>query len=149
MAEHQDYERAAEALLKKMLEMHGRAISAQIDYGKWLISSLLLMHSSAIAGLIFKAGNNGAPPYLYATGWFVFGILLALASGFSAWWNFTFAARQYDHWSNPNMLIDRTKWPSYQLAPGIASTLWTSVVCGIGSVFCIPAGATHVMLVWH
>jgi hypothetical protein len=91
--------------------MRRLSYAAQADYGKWLISSIFLMHGAAIGGLAFKAGATGAPTYLAAILWFVGGLVLALASGFSAWRNFSLAAQQYDGWAKRAMLFD-AKWPT-------------------------------------
>jgi hypothetical protein len=143
------YGQIAEAMLKKMMEARGHSFIAQIDYGKWLISSLFLMHGSAIAGLAFKASGPTAPPYLFAVSWFVAGIVLALGAGFAAWWNFSFATRQYDDWANPNMLINPANWPSTPTVRGVEATKWISIACGLLSVACLVAGAVHIIRVWQ
>ncbi len=109
------------------------------------------MHGSAIAGLAFRASSNGvAPPYLAATIWFLSGMVLALGSGFAAWWNFSFAANQYNDWAKPNMVFDRNHWPGPpKHHRKITSSLWAAIICGNLSIICLLAGAIHVFLVWH
>jgi hypothetical protein len=142
------YNRISEAAFKKMIDMRAQSFSMAADYGKWLISSLFLMHGSAIAGLIFK-GGAGAPPYLTAIVWFIAGIVLALGSGFSAWWNFSLAAHQYDTWANPNMLTDVKHWPGPARVRGVQATLYIAVACGVFSVLSLIAGAFHVLSLWR
>lgn len=132
-----------------MLEMRSHSFVAQADYGKWLISSLLLVYGSAIAGLAFKASGATAPPYLWAISWFVAGIVLALGAGFSAWWNFSLAARQYDNWANPNMLVNPTNWPTTPTVRGIEVTKWICIACGAFSVACLIIGSINIAWVWR
>src|SRR6266436_6113441 len=101
-----NYKVVAEATFKQFEDYKSKSYQMQSDYGKWLVSTLFLMHGSAIAGLIFKTGGTAAPPYLFATFWFVAGIVFALGAGFAAWWNFTFAMQIYAAWAQPQMLID-------------------------------------------
>jgi hypothetical protein len=89
------YKETAKLAYESLLEMRRLSYAAQADYGKWLISSIFLMHGAAIGGLAFKAGATGAPTYLSAVMWFVAGLVLALASGFATWCNFTLAAKEY------------------------------------------------------
>jgi hypothetical protein len=148
--ENEDYRLIAAAAFRQLDDMRSKSFTMQGDYGKWLISSLFLMHGSAIAGLVFKSGGCSAPPFLSAVAWFVAGIVFALGAGFAAWWNFTFAMKQYDEWATPNMLINRDHWPKPATSKFlIDTTLWIAVVCGVLSVVCLIGGAVHVLCVWH
>jgi hypothetical protein len=144
-----NYRLIATAAFQQMEDMRSKAFTMQGDYGKWLISSLFLMHGSAIAGLIFKSAGPDAPPFLFAVSWFVAGILFALGSGFLAWLNFTFAMQQYDKWATPNMLVNAEHWPKPATSKAVDRTLWTAVVSGFLSVACLIGGAVHVLCVWH
>ncbi len=143
------YRRIAEAMMKKMMDARAQSFTAQIDYGKWLISSLLLIHGSAIGGLAFKASGPAPPPYLFAMIWFVAGIVLALGAGFAAWWNFSIGMQHYDKWANPNMLVNPTSWPAAPAFGGMEATRWASIACGLLSVACLVAGAVHILRVWQ
>lgn len=147
--EDENYRIVAEAAFKQLEDMRSKAFMMQADYGKWLISSLFLMHGSAIAGLMFKSGGATAPPYLFAVAWFVAGLVLALGAGFAAWWNFTFALKHYQIWSKPNMLTNREHWPQKASSKAVTVTLWVAVACGLLSVVCLVGGAIHVLCVWH
>jgi hypothetical protein len=143
------YKETAKLTYESLLEMRRLSYAAQADYGKWLISSIFLMHGAGIGGLAFKAGATGAPTYLAAILWFVGGLVLALASGFSAWHNFSFAARQYDDWAKPAMLFDVKKWPTEAPhARGIKLTMRLAICFGFCSVLALAAGSVHIWLVW-
>jgi hypothetical protein len=60
------YKETAKLTYESLLEMRRLSYAAQADYGKWLISSIFLMHGAGIGGLAFKAGATGAPTYLAA-----------------------------------------------------------------------------------
>lgn len=143
------YKEVAKLTYDGMLEMRRLSYSTQADYGKWLISSIFLMHGSAIAGLAFRASATGMPPYLSAVLWFVFGMILALGAGFSAWWNFSAAADQYNTWAKPAMLFDQSSWPTEAAkAREIEATKWLSIGCGVLSVVALLGGAVHVLWTW-
>lgn len=142
------YKEVAKLTYDSLLEMRRLSFAAQAEYGKWLISSIFLMHGSAIGGLAFKAAT-GAPPYLAAMLWFVVGMIFALGSGFAAWWNFSFASAQYESWAQPGMLFDRSKWPSdVTKAGGMKMTRRLSIACGVLSVVMLFGGALHVLCAW-
>lgn len=143
------YKETARLTYESLLEMRRLSFAAQADYGKWLISSIFLMHGSAIGGLAFKTATTGAPSYLAAILWFVIGMILALGAGFSAWWNFSLAAQQYDGWAKPAMLFNRERWPSEATKiGGIRETRWISIGCGVLSVLALLGGALHVFCAW-
>jgi hypothetical protein len=143
------YKETAKLTYENLLEMRRLAFTAQADHGKWLISSIFLMHGAAIGGLAFKAGTSGAPTYLNAISWFVLGLTFALASGFSTWCNFSLAAEQYHEWAKPNMIVNRAYWPSDTARDfRIKLTKWLAIIFGFCSVFCLIAGAVHIWLIW-
>lgn len=142
------YKEHAKEIYERMVEASRFSAEKQADYGKWLVNTLWLMHSGAIAGLLFKASATSPPPFLGALWWFVSGIALAFAAGFAAWWNFTFAYKQYERWADPSMLNDASKWPK-DTDPRITATMWVAVTCGVISVFCLLAGAAAVYCSWR
>jgi hypothetical protein len=145
----EEYKRVAEIEFNRLRDMQEHSMKVQSEYGRWLVSSLLFLHGAAIGGLLFKTGNNGVPPYLSALWWFVGGIVLALAAGFAAWWNFTFAAQTYFKWADYRMLSDRAYWPKGEADPRIGWTLRVAVAGGLLSVACLIAGAGWVVSKWH
>lgn len=146
--EDEHYKRAAEIVYVQMRQTYEFCLKMQSEYGKWLISTLLLVHGAAIGGLLSKAPAS-APSYLHALWWFIFGIVLALGSGFAAYWNFTFAGQHYLKNSDYRMLNDRSHWPADNFGKGITTTMWLAMACGIASVVCLIAGAAHVAYTWN
>jgi hypothetical protein len=120
---------------------HARQLQA--DYGKWLISSLLFLHSAAIGGLAFKL--ESLKQVVDSLWWFVIGILLALLSGLMSWWNFTLNDNAMQRLADHRMLTDPKYWPTtspYQRL--IWFTLVMALVSGISSAACLVAGSAFV-----
>lgn len=150
MANEDDaYRRAAEIVFVQFQKLNESSLKMQGEYGKWLVSSLLFLHGAAIGGLLFKWSGGSAPPYLYALWWFVFGIVFALATGFSAWGNFTFAADLYNRWADVRMLTNRDHWPQPSTSCAIKATMWIAILTGVLSTICIVGGAAHVACTWR
>jgi hypothetical protein len=143
------YKKSAETVYTQIRQMQQFAMQMQGEYGKWLISSLLFLHGAAIGGLLFKVTSEHPPAYLSALWWFVAGILLALASGFATWCNFSFVADQFERWADHRMLIDRTYWPAEQAGNSIDVTRWVAILCGILSASCILGGSFTVVCMWR
>lgn len=101
-------------------------------YGKWLISTILLLNAGAIAGLFTFMSAISAhhtvdmADYAIAIWWFVGGILAILLSGFTTWLNWSLVAASFDHYARPWMLVDPNAFPK-DGAPGgwrITLTFW-------------------------
>jgi hypothetical protein len=71
------------------------ASDAQVQYGRWIINTLWLMHSGAIAGLATKWDAHETLPFKSSFVCFGLGILLAFAAAIFSWFNFTFATNLY------------------------------------------------------
>lgn len=120
------YNRQAEAAYQIGFELLKSARAAQIEYGRWLVNTLWLMHSGAIVGLVFKAhGGEHPPSYSGALFWFVAGIVSAFIAAFAAWWNFTFAAVLFHSWADVThrLVIDTAA------ARGSAGVRFESLCC--------------------
>lgn len=129
-------------MLTEMMEQYARA---QIDYGKWLLTTLGAIH----AGTLFVAGSSPlarqllSGPFLAIV---VAGLVLALLSGFLTWANFainTDAARS----ARLMMLANEMIFPRpYPRADDIDRTYRGSIVVGFLSAGCIPIAA---LLAWR
>jgi len=136
----EEYKRQAQLVYDHMKTMHEFSLKMQSEYGRWLISTLITLHTAAIAGLFYKTLDNH-PPYLSSIWWFVVGIILGLATGFLAWWNFSFAANSYHNAADHRMLNDPTYWPSTMTnQKAVTLTLWATQVCGVASALCLAGG---------
>lgn len=122
-------------------ESRAFAYQAQKEYGKWLISSLLLAHG---AGIGFVASHERLSEFLipWTFGYLVIGICLAFLSGFLTWINFTLLASVYDE-VNPNMIVSDESWPKFNgpESPWIKKTFWGAITTGIISALLIPTAA--------
>jgi hypothetical protein len=140
MTEDENYRRSAEAVYTGLKELQGFALKMQGECGRWLIVSLLSLHVAAIGGVLLKT-SGGTPSILDSLWWFVAGIILALAAGFSAFWNFFLAASGFDRMADHRMLSDRQYWPTKPLGRWVKLTLWLSVSSGVLSAACLLGGA--------
>jgi len=119
------------------------AWNAQVDYGRWIVNTLWLMHSGAIAGLLYKWSGQGVLPHKVAIGLFVAGILFAFGTAIAAWLNFTVAEDWFRRWT-----YARELWPETDISDHSAwlqRTKWVAVVCVGMSLFCL-LGAAAVIL---
>jgi len=108
MTETDDYRLQARAsfdLLAKRLEFVAKM---QAEYGKWVVATLLFLHTSAIAGLLYKSEASSHPR---ALGCFAIGAAFAVITGAAAWINFTAAMFIYDKFCDVRMLVNSDRWP--------------------------------------
>jgi hypothetical protein len=117
----------------------------QGDYGKWLIASLLLVHTAALYALITTDGVRSVLG-TFALWWFVGGLFLALLCGLVTWWNWELHVGLTERWANVNMLTSPTDWPKNEPSTDfwIKLTFWLSLVLGLLSAFALLGGAYHV-----
>lgn len=147
--DQETYKRQAEAAYQLGFELLKSARAAQIEYGRWLVNTLWLMHSGAIVGLLFKAHSGEHPPsYSVALFWFVAGIVSAFIAAFAAWWNFTFAAVLFHSWTDVRMLSDSKYWPQPDKGKGMKVTMWIAITGGIGSLICLVVGSIAIWRTW-
>ena len=143
------YAKQAEAAYQLSFELLKSARAAQIEYGRWLVNTLWLMHSGAIVGLLFKAHAGEHPPsYSGALFWFVGGIVSAFVAAFAAWWNFTFAAVLFHRWTDVRMLSDPQYWPQPDKGKAMKATMWIAIAGGIGSLVSLVVGSIAVWRSW-
>jgi hypothetical protein len=116
----------------KRLRMAAQA--GHVDYGKWLIASMLAIHSGsiyAISNLRDHIGAKGAGDLVSAATLNVAGIAFIMVAGFLAWLNFQFAEKVYAKWSNPAILY-RTGRANEELRfDPITPTLYGAAAGGI------------------
>jgi hypothetical protein len=122
------------------------------EYGRWLISSLLLVNGGALAGLFSYLDGLAQDPTTLANFaapvWcFIVGIVFALSSGFSAWFNWSLHSHNYRLSARYDMLWDPTKWadePRYSKA--ISWTYRLGIAFGVAS---LASGLTGAAMVLH
>jgi hypothetical protein len=120
-------------------------------YGKWLIASLLLAHGGGLVGVmgLFKeAAREAATTQRIATTawWLIAGLLLALCSGFTVWFNWSMISHNYEHQATAEMLWNPKKWlnpPIYTWQ--ISLSYWLGIAFGILSGACILGAASSLL----
>jgi hypothetical protein len=103
------------------------------EHAKWLLSTLMLLNSGAIAGIFQKEISHRN----FVVSVFALGVLLALTSGTLAWFNLQWAASYY---SNAAADILAEKEPKTYPWAISQSRTW-AVYVAFGSIGCLAAGA--------
>ncbi len=116
-------------------EDHKLAFQLAGEYAKWFISTLLLLHSGAIAAIV----QNGADPrFTRATIILGLGIALALLAGLAGWINLQLASKYYRRSATDLLQRKATNsWPTQaRTAALVALTLiiLSAIMLGIGAV---------------
>lgn len=138
----EQYAMVAAKMVDKAVAGKAMTLGYQLDLGKWMLASLLVVNGGAlvaianadeVAGKLFEAGGA----------WFVAGMVAALISGFFGWANAAIAAEMYDAAATPWALVNRASWPvlSPRMGHAITATTVLSVIIGFVSVACFTVGA--------
>ncbi|MER8845948.1 hypothetical protein [Mesorhizobium australicum] len=144
------YEQHAREVFKQMGELRAASQRNHVDYGRWLIASLLAVHGGsiyAISGLwnsTHKLPDSGIPDLMAGVGWNLFGIGFILVAAFMAWLNFQSAELHYSRWSDPAILYRTDHWPDEAKTDPVTATLYLAAIFGLISFFCFIAGAMAV-----
>lgn len=116
----------------------------QVDIGKWILGSLILVNGGAIT-LLAQAAEHGSGALKAAGGHFVIGIICALFCGFVAWLNAGVRDAYLDELAKPEMLTSSNleDWPkeSSQRVVQIRITFGASVFFGFLSAAMFGWGA--------
>jgi hypothetical protein len=128
----------------RMMDVRKTSLEMQGHYGKWLVSTLLLIHGAAI-GFIANSDRLSRiliPDTLYI---FVSGLVLALICGFITWLNWSFNFVLYET-VDPDMRTDVKSWPDFTTHwahKWVRITFFAPIVFGILSVVFLIWGAWH------
>ncbi len=121
------------------------------EYGKWLITTLVVLHGGALLGMFSfldaLAGRRDAlAGYAYPVWFFVGGLVLALVAGFFTWLNWSMHSVNFSMRANVAMLWNSESWVgSDYYDKGITITYWTAIVLGFASASCIPIATALVL----
>ena len=114
----------------------------QAEHSKWLINTLYLLHSGAIAGILSRMPIERIPQFVSSLKWFVIGLALAFLAGLATWSNYDWFIRTYLE------LIKRIRsgqWKPDDDLPKIAKlvglTAWIALTVGLASFACLVIGA--------
>lgn len=138
-----------------MVEERKSAFQGHIDYGKWLIASMLAIHGGSIYTLMNLRTlvlETQKPALIWAAMSSVAGIALIMVAGFFAWLNFQLASDKIGQWIDPRMLYDEESWPQADaptLDP-IMVTLYLAGATGVASWLCFigAASITFSIFIW-
>lgn len=138
------YQKQARAYFDLSTDMRQKCFDAQMQWGRWVLNSLLLMHSGSILAITQVEGK--AATLLQAAGiWFVCGIVAVLIAGTCAWINWSANFAVYNLRADPGVLVSRDRWieEDGKYDGVIDSTLFLSIAFGALSVFCLLVGAVE------
>ncbi|TCN30364.1 hypothetical protein [Sinorhizobium americanum] len=124
-----------------------------LEYGKWLIASLLATHGGAlyaISGLRTSVRGNQIGDLVTAASWNLAGVCLTLLAAFFAWLNFQFAEHIYHEWSDPAMLYRSDRWPKIVAKTDpVNACLFLAAAFGLLSGFAFLVSAVTVVQALH
>lgn len=138
--------RVRELEYQKATELTRIYADLQGAYGKWLISTLLLVHGAAIAFIAQsdRLSESLIPGPFLCHG---FGLILALVAGLMSWANWSLHMGEQIVIS-PQLIISDEHWPkTYQGRSGrlVDITYWASILVGLTSAVLILAS---ILLTW-
>jgi hypothetical protein len=140
-----NYRASAELIYEHMRKMQQLCLSVMSDYGKWLVTSLLILHSGAIAALVYK-NVPGSPLAGAVVAPFAIGVVLSLITGFVSWVNFALNAEKFESWADHRMLTNDDFWPGDPRKLGTQLTMYGAILVGVASAACWVWG---VVAVWY
>ncbi len=116
-----------------------------VQYGKWVLSSLLLLHGGAFIAISQIQG--GLEIYFPIIGQYhIAGIIFALLSGFFAYLNFMFLAKWAQRYTSPVMLYRQDGWPKNEdKYDPVNATAWASLSVGLLSALMIIFSAVDLL----
>lgn len=150
-AEQERYRQHAREAYDKMKDLRSDSRKYHVEYGKWLIASLLALHGGSIyilSTLADKGKTFTAQALIEPATWNMAGIVFILIAGCMAWLNFQFAEQHYDHWSDPAMLYRQDKWPGATESrfDPINATLFLAAASGVLSIWSLIVSASLMRL---
>lgn len=116
-------------------------VAMQGAMGRWLLASLLLVHGGVFAFLA-QSEHLSAMVLPRVYWWLLAGLVLALVSGFSTWWNWTLATPVYASVS-PAMIYDATQTPTFtkEQLRGVRWAMVAALSTGVLSLLCLIGAA--------
>jgi hypothetical protein len=113
----------------------------QAEHSKWLINTLYLLHSGAIAGILSRMPLEKIPQFVGPLKWFASGLALAFLAGLATWSNYELFNLTY---SELIKRIRRSEWVPGELpnsARFVGWTAWIALGVGLASFSCLVIGA--------
>ena len=113
----------------------------QAEHSKWLINTLYLLHSGAIAGILSRMPLEKIPQFVGPLKWFASGLALAFLAGLATWSNYELFNLTY---SQLIKRIRRSEWVAGDLpksAKFVSWSAWIALAVGLASFGCLVIGA--------
>lgn len=144
-------EQAAAIVYNDLKESQRATFAVAAEYGRWLIASLVLINGGALWGLFSFIGvaglkADGIGLYTGPIWSFIIGIVLAMLSGLSAWFNWSLHSDNYNCMARHDMLWNPEKWaddPPH--TAGIKISYWLSLAAGVGSLISGVIGGAFIL----
>lgn len=127
----------------KWWDLAKSAREAQINYGRWIVNTLWLMHSGAIVGFLSKWDGKSTIPNKAAVSCFVAGIVFAFATASIAWFNFTISDDIFRRFTYAG-----EKWDSTDVSKHwdwLKRTMYAAIGCVLISIMCLIFGAALII----
>ncbi|AZO75339.1 MULTISPECIES: hypothetical protein [unclassified Mesorhizobium] len=153
-----DRDAAALAVYTDLKESQRATFQIAAEWGRWLIGSLVLIHSGALFGMFSLLNSNGGganaqqstmnvlQEFRLPVWFFVAGLLLALSAGLFAWLNWSMHSANYMAQARYDMLWNSEKWVGdTQHHRGLDLTHAGSITSGLLSAACIVGGAATIL----
>lgn len=129
--------RTRELVFQQYENEKSRTFELQGQYGRWLISTLVLAHGAAI-GFVAQSERLSAKLLPEIGYWSLGGFVLALLCGFSAWANWGYHSNFHPNWDIREIILNG-KIPSFndQINERIRVTHVASLTFGLASAGCL------------
>jgi hypothetical protein len=147
MTEQQEaFRRIAKARFDEYVDFRGRAFDAQVQYGRWILNSLLLINGGSILA-ITQTGPLAARLFRDSGSWFIAGIAFTFVAAGAAWLNWSWVTKLYDEWAEPAMIEHIDHWPkdNEMLGARINASRFASIAFSIFALYCPVAGASEIL----
>jgi hypothetical protein len=126
--------------LDLLKDLTSKAYLCQVDYGRWVLASLITVHGGAIFAII--QNDDKLPKDLMAACVppLVLGLLMAILTGALAWINYTIAARGYARMLL-SFLNGQPKNPSGWVQWAANLTMGLAILTTVASMVCFGVAA--------
>ncbi|SCX00745.1 hypothetical protein DSM25558_0171 [Agrobacterium sp. DSM 25558] len=148
-AEAERYRISAREYLEHCKTYQAASRAGHMDYGKWLIASLLAVHGGsiyAISSIRNSVGAKQIPGLIDAAAFNLGGIFMVLVAGFFAWLNLQAAESLYNKWNDSAVLY---RSDMFQRDDGktdlVTASIWGAAAFGLMSGFMFLASAVTVV----
>lgn len=113
----------------------------QADHSKWLINTLYLLHSGAIAGIISRLPIEKISQFASCLTWFAVGLAFAFLAGLATWSNYDLFNRTYLELIRRIRLNEWRSGEIPNIAKWVGVTAWLALALGLASFGCLLIGA--------